>query len=130
MGAFINLGTIYYHQGAFPEAKESYCAALALNPSSALVHFNLGNLLEEQGHLDAAQNHYEEAIRLDPAYPDPRFNLALVFEQLGRHGKACQQWRWYLRLDSESRWAAYARQRLEQVPLRVVSSARPQNERG
>ena len=130
LGAFINLGTIYYHQGAFPEAKESYCAALALNPSSALVHFNLGNLLEEQGHLDAAPNHYEEAIRLDPAYPDPRFNLALVFEQLGRHGKACQQWRWYLRLDSESRWAAYARQRLEQVPLRVVSSARPQNERG
>ncbi|MBI3934154.1 MAG: tetratricopeptide repeat protein [Acidobacteria bacterium] len=129
LGAHINLGTIHYHQGSFEDAERSYRAALALNPGSALVHFNLGNLLEEQGQLDAARNYYQEAIRLDPDYPDPRFNLALVFDRLGRHGKACQQWRAYLRLDAESRWATYARQRLEQIPLRVVSPVSPHNER-
>ena len=123
LGAFINLGTIYYHQGSLDEAECCYRAALALNPRSALVHFNLGNLLEEQGQLEAARDHYEQAIRLAPTYADPRFNLALVYERLGRHGKACQQWRGYLRLDSESRWASYARQKLEQIPLRVVSSS-------
>ncbi|MBI2819217.1 MAG: tetratricopeptide repeat protein [Acidobacteria bacterium] len=130
LGAFINLGTIHYHQGSLEEAERSYRAALALNPGSALVHFNLGNLLEEQNQLERARSHYEEAVRLDPKYPDPRFNLALVLERLGRHGKACQQWRAYLRLDSNSRWAAYARQKLEQIPLRVVPPAKPHNERG
>ena len=130
VGAFINLGTIHYHQGSIEDAERSYRAALALNPDSALVHFNLGNLLEEKGQFDAARNQYEESIRLDSRYPDPRFNLALVFERLGQHGKACQQWRAYLKLDSETRWAAYARKKLAQIPLRVVSPANPHNERG
>jgi tetratricopeptide (TPR) repeat protein len=128
VGAFINLGTIHYHQGSLEEAEKYYRAALALNPGSALVHFNLGNLLEEQGRWEAAQSYYEEAIRLDSRYPDPRFNLAMIYERLGRHGKACQQWRAYLKLDSESRWAAYAREKLSQIPLRVVPSKKPRNE--
>jgi tetratricopeptide (TPR) repeat protein len=130
VGAFINLGTIYYHQGGLHEAERYYRAALALNPASALVHFNLGNLLEELGQTDAARSQYEEAIRLDPQYPDPRFNLALVFERQGRHGKAGQQWRAYLKLDAESRWAAYARQKLAQIPLRVVPTAHHSQDRG
>jgi tetratricopeptide (TPR) repeat protein len=95
-----------------------------------LVHFNLGNLLEEKGVLDGAKEQYEEAIRLDPEYPDPRFNLAMIFEKLGRHGRACEQWRSYLKLDSESRWAEYAKQKLAQIPLRVVPSKGPETERG
>ena len=130
VGAFINLGTIYYHQGSLEDAEQNYRSAMALNPGSALVHFNLGNLLEELGQLDAARSQYEEAIRLDASYPDPRFNLALVFERLGRHGRACQQWRAYLKLDSESRWGAYARQKLAQIPLRLVSAASSSQERG
>ena len=130
VGAFINLGTIHYHQGAFDEAEQSYRAALALNPESALVHFNLGNLLEERGQWEAARTQYEESIRLDSGYPDPRFNLALVFERLGRHGQACQQWRAYVKLDSKSRWATYARQKLAQIPLRVVSRTNLRNESG
>jgi tetratricopeptide (TPR) repeat protein len=121
LGAFINLGTIFYHQGSLGEAERCYLAALALNPRSALVQFNLANLLEEKGQLEPARDHYEQAIRLDPAYPDPHFNLALVYERLSKHGKACEQWRSYLRLDPQSRWAAYARSKLEQIPLRVVT---------
>ncbi|HWP86085.1 MAG TPA: tetratricopeptide repeat protein [Terriglobia bacterium] len=127
LGAFINLGTIFYHRGEYEEAEESYRAALSLNPNSALVHFNLGNLLEERGQLEEACAHYQQAVRLDPAYPDPIFNLALLYERLGRHGKACQHWRAYLRLDATSRWAGYARERLRQLPLRVVVPAPPAN---
>jgi tetratricopeptide (TPR) repeat protein len=125
LGAFINLGTIFYHQGSHEEADRCYRAALVLNPRSALVHFNLANLLEEMGQLEAARDHYQQAIELDPSYPDPCFNLALIYERLGRHGKACEQWRGYLRLDRDSRWAAYAREKLERIPLRLVSTTHP-----
>lgn len=120
IGAFINLGTIYYHQGSLNEAEDCYRAALAINPHYALVHFNLGNLHEEKGEWEKARQRYEEAIRLDPDYADPLYNLALVYERLGQHGKAWQQWRGYLRLDPKSPWADYARQKLEQIPLRVL----------
>ena len=129
LGAFINLGTIYYHQGSYEAAERCYRAALGLNPRSALVHFNLANLLEERGQLATARDHYEQAIVLDPQYPDPRFNLALIYDRIGRHGKACEQWRGYLQLDPDSRWAAYARQKLAQIPLRLVSSTRPRTNR-
>ena len=120
IGAFINLGTIYYRQGLWKETETCYRAALAVNPAHALVHFNLANLFEETGELAKAREHYEAAIRLDPNYADPRYNLALVYERLGRHGKAFQQWRAYLKLDSHGPWAEYARTRLEAVPLRVL----------
>ena len=125
IGAFINLGTIYYHQGSLNEAEGCYRAAIALNPRYALVHFNLGNLFEEKGEWEKAREHYEEAIRLDPDYSDPRYNLALVYERLGQHGKAWQQWRGYLKLDSQGPWADYARQKLEQLPLRVLPARKP-----
>lgn len=129
VGAFINLGTIQYHQGLLEEAERNYRAALVLQPGSALVHFNLGNLLEEQDQHDDARLQYEEAIRLDPEYPDPRFNLALLLDRLGQHGKAYQQWRAYLKLDSKSQWAVFAREKLAQLPLRIVPAAMPRNER-
>jgi tetratricopeptide (TPR) repeat protein len=120
LGALINLGTLHYNRGEFQNAEQCYSAALALDPACALVHFNLGNLCEETGRLAEACGCYEEAVRLEPDYGDPRYNLALVYERLGKHGKACREWRAYLKLDSQSPWATYARQKLEQIPLRVV----------
>ena len=120
VGAFINLGTIYYNLGQLDAAESCYLAALSLDPGYALVHFNLGNVFDEQKEFEKARHHYEEAVRLDPAYPDPRYNLALVCEKLGLHGKARQQWLRYLRMDPDSEWGSYARQQLEKTPLRIV----------
>jgi tetratricopeptide (TPR) repeat protein len=121
VGAFINLGTLYYKLARLQEAEECYRSALLLHPGYALVQFNLGNVFDERSEWDKARRHYEEAIRLDPSYPDPHFNLALVYEKLGLHGKARLQWRAYLKLDSHSRWASYARQQLDNTPLRLIA---------
>ena len=125
IGAFINLGTIYYNLGQLEAAESSYLAALSLDPAYGLVHFNLGNVFDERNELPKARHHYEEAVRRDPDYPDPHYNLALVYEKLGLHGKARQQWLRYLKWDQESNWASYARQQLDRTPLRLVDSQRP-----
>ncbi len=124
VGAFINLGTIYYNLGQLEAAESCYQSALCIDPGYGLVHFNLGNVADERNELQNARQCYEEAIRRDPGYPDPHYNLALVYEKLGFHGKARQQWLRYLQLDQQSQWASYARQQLERTPLRIIRPER------
>lgn len=119
-GAFINLGTVYYNLGQLDAAESCYRSALSIDPDYALVYFNLGNVADERNDLQTAREHYEEAIRRDPSYADPHYNLALVYEKLGRHGKARQQWALYLKLDRQSKWAAYARQQMQRTSLRII----------
>ncbi len=123
VGAFINLGTVYYNLGRLDAAESCYQSALSIDPGYALVHFNLGNVADEKNDLPRAREHYEEAIRREPGYADPHYNLALVYEKLGLHGKSRQRWLSYLKLDRESQWATYARQQLEKTPLRLVPSS-------
>jgi len=128
VGAYINLGTIYYNLGSLEAAESCYQSALSIDRGYALVHFNMGNVADERSDLPAARQCYEEAIRLDPAYPDPHYNLALIYEKLGLHGKARQQWLRYLKFDPQSQWASYARQQLARTPLRIIrSESSPQN---
>ena len=120
VGAYINLGTIFYNLGQLDAAESCYRVALSLDPGYGLVHFNLGNVADEKNELPAARKCYEEAIRCEPSYPDPHYNLALVYEKLGLHGKARQQWLHYLKLDRNSQWASFARLQLEKTSLRVI----------
>ncbi len=120
VGAFINLGTIYYNLGHLDAAESCYQAALSIDPGYGLIHFNLGNVADEKNQLEKARQHYEDAVRRDPSYPDPHYNLALVYEKLGLHGKARQQWLAYLKLDRQSQWAAYAKQQVDRTPLKIV----------
>lgn len=120
IGAYINLGTIYYNLGQLDAAESCYQAALTLDAGYGLVHFNLGNVADERNDLHAARKCYEEAIRCEPSYPDPHYNLALVYEKLGLPGKARQCWLKYLKLDQSSHWAAFARLQLEKTPFRLV----------
>lgn len=125
VGAYINLGTIYYNLGQLEAAESCYQSALSIDPGYGLVHFNLGNVADEKNDWQTARQFYEEAIRRDPAYPDPHYNLALVYEKLGFHGKARQQWLRYLKHDRQSQWASYARLQLEKTPLRIIRRELP-----
>lgn len=121
VGAHINLGTIYYNLGQWQQAEQCYRTALSLEPRYALVHFNLANVFDEKEEPEKARQHYEEAVRLNPNYADPHYNLALVYEKLGLHGKARRQWLCYLKLDTDSDWAAFARRQLAKTTLPVIS---------
>jgi tetratricopeptide (TPR) repeat protein len=116
----LNLGTLLYEQGELDHATERFRRASALEPENPLPHFNLGCVLDELKQFEAARQHLREAVRLKPTYADAHYNLARVCDQLGSHAEARTHWRLYLHLDPDSRWAEYARQRLE-----VLSQATP-----
>jgi tetratricopeptide (TPR) repeat protein len=109
----VNLGILLFEQGELLEAAAQFRCATDLAPGSALAHFNLGSVLDELKHLDEARHHLREAVRLEPDYADAHYNLARVCEQMGELTEARAHWRRYLQLDPHSRWAEYARQRLE-----------------
>ncbi len=109
----LNLGTLLYEQGDVAQAAERFRRAAALAPENPLAHFNLGCVLDELKQFEAARQHLREAVRRKPDYADAHYNLARVCDQLGAHAEARTHWGLYLQLDPDSRWAEYARQRLE-----------------
>ncbi|HEY2629343.1 MAG TPA: hypothetical protein VGI57_09455 [Usitatibacter sp.] len=57
-------------------------ADLAVNPTSAALHFTLGNLYATQSRWGEAQVEYFEAYRIDPASADFAFNLAVSLDHM------------------------------------------------
>lgn len=110
-----NLATIYYRRGKKRKAIRYYMNALKINPSYKLAYYNLGNIFEEIKKYRLAIKMYLKAIELDPEYFDAHFNLALVYDRLRSFPEACHHWEIYLKVDSISRWARYARERVAEI---------------
>ncbi|HDD35822.1 MAG TPA: tetratricopeptide repeat protein [Candidatus Desulfofervidus auxilii] len=113
--ALVNLGNIQYHLGMFNEAENLYRKALSLNPDHPEANYNLANLLEEKEDIENAILFYKKAIHEDPEFKDAYFNLARLLEKKQVFKEAKKYWEFYLKLDSESEWANYARKRLEHL---------------
>ncbi len=123
-GAWVNIGTIYYRQGAVEQAETCYRQALKIWPKYALAHFNLGNVCEELEKLADAVEHYAAALKQQSDYADAHYNLALVYERMGEPMPAAKQWRAYLAIDSNSPWAGIARQQLNRL-LKITPGGKP-----
>lgn len=115
VGAWVNLGTVYFYRRDWQEAERCYRRALEIEPGYALAHFNLGNLYDERGEAEHAQAHYEKALAINPQYADVHYNLALLCQREGLIMKAVRHWTAYLKLDRASSWATIARQELEKL---------------
>ena len=57
---------------------------------------------------------------LDPQYFDAHYNLALVYDRVHSYPEACHHWEIYLKYDSGSRWARYARDRVHEITRLVT----------
>ena len=115
-----NLATIYYRIGKKKKAIRYYLNALKINPSYKLAYYNLGNIFEEIRKYRLAVKMYLKAIELDPQYFDAHYNLALVYDRLHSFPEACHHWEIYLKYDSGSRWARYARDRVQDITRLVT----------
>jgi len=114
-GAWVNLGTIYFHERQFARAESYYRRAIEADSTYALAHFNLGNLFDERGDYDRALEFYRNAVELNPKYGDAHYNLALLYQGGGQTMEAVRHWKLYLRLDPGSSWAAIARRELDKL---------------
>lgn len=65
--AFVNLGTDYRHVKDYRRAKESYEAALLINPQTARAFVGLGVLAQKTGEFDQAVKEYLRAAELEPS---------------------------------------------------------------
>jgi tetratricopeptide (TPR) repeat protein len=110
-----NLATIYYRVGKKKKAIRYYMNALKINSSYKLAYYNLGNIFEELKKFRTAVKMYLKAIELDPEYYDAHYNLALVYDKIHSYREACHHWEIYFRFDSASRWARYARERIQEI---------------
>ena len=115
-----NLATIYYRIGKKKKAIRYYLNALKINPSYKLAYYNLGNIFEELKKFRTAVKMYLKAIELDTEYYDAHYNLALVYDKIHAYVEACHHWEIYFRFDSASRWAQYARERMQEISRSTV----------
>nr|WP_321526287.1 tetratricopeptide repeat protein [uncultured Cohaesibacter sp.] len=71
-------GTAFARLNRHDKAVECFRAALAINPTSARVHYYLGAALEDAGDLVAARHCFTEALRLDPEDVGTHCQLAAI----------------------------------------------------
>jgi tetratricopeptide (TPR) repeat protein len=113
--AYINMGTILFHQKNYRMAEELYRRATVADPSYVLAYFDLGNVLDELQRLDESIAAYLQAVTLAPRYADAHYNLALAYERKGDRRQALRHWQSYIRLDNRGPWADHARGQIRKL---------------
>jgi tetratricopeptide (TPR) repeat protein len=113
--AYINMGTILFHQRNYALAEELYRRATVADPSYVLAYFDLGNVLDELQRLDESIAAYLQAVTLAPRYADAHYNLALAYERKGDRRHALRHWQSYIRLDNRGPWADHARGQIRKL---------------
>lgn len=81
VGAFEQLGEIYYSQKDFDHALETLSFAKRLNPKHDHIYLDMGMIKMEQGKHEAAMTDFKKAVDLSPNSPknlDALLNAALV----------------------------------------------------
>jgi len=82
------LGVLLGGRGAHQEGRGSLEQAVALEPSSPLLHFYLGNILCDMGDWQAAIQSFDRALTLEPHFAEAHYRLALALEKRGRRTEA------------------------------------------
>jgi tetratricopeptide (TPR) repeat protein len=113
--AWINLGTIHFHQREFDWAEQFYRRATEIDPNYVLAFFDLGNVLDELQRLEESIAAYGRAVALAPGYADAHYNLALAHERRGETRAALRHWQAYARLDKGGPWSDHARGQIRKL---------------
>jgi tetratricopeptide (TPR) repeat protein len=124
--AYVNMGTLYFHQKDFAKAAEFYRQATEIDPDYSLAFFNYASVLEELGQYEESINAYLRAIQIDPEYHDAHYNLALTYQRKRDSRKALRHWNAYLALAGkiDGQWAKTARDEIKKLlaldPMKIA----------
>jgi|SRR5579884_4156246 len=80
-------GVFLYKQGAYPQARADFQAALKLRPDDPDLIYDIGRCWERQGQPDRARAAYTACLQKNPDHADCRHALAvLAYESGDRNG--------------------------------------------
>lgn len=121
------LGRLHLLNKDFDEAEKLLQEVVSKEPQNALAYVDLGSAYFGQNEkekspiklLKASQS-LTKAIEVSPKLLEAWFNLALCHEELLLFTQAKADWEQYLKLDSHSKWADEARERLKKLQERSV----------
>lgn len=142
------LGRLYLARKEFGKASGQFTRALQAAPGDATLHNDQGVALMEETRMTAgveesgegierlaiALEHFNKALNSNHKLPEAIFNRALLYQEMALIQRACEEWRYYLKLDTTSPWADEARRNLlslegrrqqaEQTPVQLVEGLR------
>lgn len=96
--ALLERGNVFFGQGRFADAVQTYREALALATNAPNFHNNLGAALLRVGETNEAVARFETALQLAPDLTSAHMNLAVVLTARRRHGDAIAHLRRVLEL--------------------------------
>ncbi len=84
-------GNLYYKEGSYYEAIESYETILQNGVANFETYYNLGNAYFKTGQVPLAIYYYEKALQLNPANEDAKHNLSFVNSLIAGDSKVVPQ---------------------------------------
>ncbi len=100
--AWLNLGSVCYRQGNFPEAISAWRKALLLNPKASDLNFLMGDAWLKLRQLDAAMLAFEAELELSPDYASAVLGLGISHFLADRLEDALQVWQGFVERQPES----------------------------
>lgn len=120
------LGRLHLLKEEFDRAEPLLKEVIAAEPQNAQAHVDLASVYYERGVRDEslqllakAADHLKTATEASPILAEAWFNLALCHEQMKQDLQAIADWERFLELDSVSKWADEARERLQRLRKQV-----------
>src|SRR5258708_4489416 len=83
-------GVFLFQRGAYSEARETFQAALALQPTDSNLLYNLGQCQDHLGQPEKAEQSYRECLRQSANQADALHALAALLVREQRRGEADQ----------------------------------------
>ena len=90
------LGVAYWATGNYQLEKESYAAALQLNPNFLPAHVYMGHSYMEKKQWSDAIYHYKKVLSQVPDHAESLFNSGIVYRKLGMRSEENAAWTQYL----------------------------------
>jgi len=83
LGAYLNLGQVYYQTGKTDQAAAEYEAVLAKEPKTLQAHMMLGIIHDQKKEYDKAKARYEKILAFNPKFAPAANNLAWLLVDQG-----------------------------------------------
>ncbi len=100
--AWLNLGSVCYRQGSFPESISAWRKALLLKPQSPDINFLMGDAWLKLRQLDAAILAFEAELEITPEHGSAALGLGIGHFLADRLADSLQAWQGYVERQPKS----------------------------